>query len=363
MLRSLSISISFMLLLSCNNSNNAQSNTDTSKGLKDHYKNYFPIGVSVSPNSLHTDEADLIVKQFSSITPENAMKMRPIHPEENRYYWKDADSIVAFAKRNGLKIRGHALVWHQECPDWLFKDSKGNEASKELVLQRIKEHITTVVKRYKGTVYAWDVVNEAISDDKEVFYRQSKLYKICGDAFIAKAFEWAHAADPNAILFYNDYNEIDPVKRQKIISLIKTLRQKGIPVNAVGLQSHWNYNEPTKEQLEKTLADFAALKLPLQITELDISIYPKIHNEKEAKEPVDTTFTADKELKQAEQYKICFALFRKYRSTITGVTFWDVSDRYSWLDDFPVKNRKDHPLLFDKNLKAKKAFWQVVEFK
>jgi endo-1,4-beta-xylanase len=290
------------------------------------------------------------------------MKMRPIHPEENKYYWDDADSIVAFAKRNGLKIRGHTLVWHREIPDWMFVDNKGKPASKELVLQRIKEHITTVVKRYKGNIYAWDVVNEAISDDKEDFYRRSKLYEICGDEFISKAFEWAHEADPNAILFYNDYNEIDPVKRAKIITLISTLRQKGIPVNAVGLQAHWSFNEPTKDQLEKTFKDFAALKLPLQRTELDISIYPKIHNEKEAMAPFDTTFTSQKEIQQAKQFKMCFEMFRKYHTLLTGVTFWDISDRHSWLDDFPIKNRKDHPLLFDKDLKPKEAFKEVVNF-
>lgn len=321
------------------------------------------MGVSVSPNSLRSDEAGLIVRQFSSITPENAMKMRPLHPKENEYYWKDADSIVAFAKRNHLKIRGHALVWHQETPEWLFTDSTGKPAGKELVLQRIKEHITTVVSRYKGSIYAWDVVNEAISDDKNDFYRRSKLYEICGEEFIAKAFWYAHAADPAAILFYNDYNEIDPVKRAKIISLIKKLRTAGVPVSAVGLQAHWSIAEPTKEQLRETLEDFSSLGLPLQITEMDISLYRKLPDPKHPKEmETDTTFTTGRETKQVKQYQMCFEMFRKYKQQITGVTFWDISDRHSWLDNFPVKNRKDHPLLFDENLRPKKAFWKVALF-
>jgi endo-1,4-beta-xylanase len=352
-----------IFLFSCNNRNTAQSSIDSSKGLKDYYKDYFTIGVSVSPNSLRSDEADLIVQQFSSITPENAMKMRPIHPKENEYYWKDADSIVAFAKRNHLKIRGHALVWHQETPEWLFIDSTGRPAGKELVLQRIKDHITTVISRYKGSIYAWDVVNEAISDNKNDFYRKSKLYETCGEEFIAKAFEYAHAADPQAILFYNDYNEIDPVKRAKIISLIKRLRNAGIPVSAVGLQAHWSVVEPAREQLEATLKDFSSLELPLQITEMDISLYRKQPGPAGPKRTdTDTTFTIEKEAKQTNQYEMCFAMFRKYKKYITGVTFWDISDRHSWLDDFPIKNRKDHPLLFDRSLKPKKAFWKVALF-
>jgi GH35 family endo-1,4-beta-xylanase/peptidoglycan/xylan/chitin deacetylase (PgdA/CDA1 family) len=333
------------------------------KGLKDYYKDYFPIGVAVSPRSLKTDEAQLILQQFNSMTPENAMKMGPIHPGEHEYNWSGADSIAAFAKRNDLKLRGHTLCWHNQIPDWLFKDSTGNVVTKEVLLQRLKEHITAVVKRYKGTVYAWDVVNEVISDKPDEYFRPSLWYKICGEEFVAKAFQYAHEADPDALLFYNDYNEIDPVKRQKIIRMVKGLKDAGIPINGVGLQGHWAVNEPSKEQLEKTLEDFSQLGLKLQITELDISVYPKEHNAREARpEDAITVFSKEKESKQMDVYKMCFELFRKFKNVISGVTFWNISDRSSWLDDFPVRNRKDHPLLFDKDLKPKKAFWKVVEF-
>ena len=175
---------------------------DSSKGLKDYYANYFPIGVAVSPRALKTDEATLIIRQFNSLTPENAMKMGPIHPKENEYYWKDADSIVAFAQRNGMRVRGHNLCWHNQTPSWLFVDEKGDTVSKAVLLQRLKAHITTVVNRYKGKVYAWDVVNEAISDKPDEYLRPSPWLKICGEEYIAKAFEYAHEADPNAVLFY-----------------------------------------------------------------------------------------------------------------------------------------------------------------
>jgi len=337
--------------------------SDSSKGLKNYYQSYFPIGVSVSPQSLKSDEAKLILQQFNSLTPENVMKPGPIHPEENRYNWVPADEIVNFAQANGLKIRGHNLCWHNQTPDWFFKDENGNPVSKEILLKRLKDHITTVVSRYKGKIYAWDVVNEVISDTREEYFRKTKWYEICGEDFVAKAFQYAHEADANALLFYNDYNEIDSVKREKIIKMVQGLQKAGVPVQGMGLQGHWAVNEPSKDQLERTLKRFAGLKLKLQITELDISVYSKEHNARERKQEDDnTTFTAEKEKKQIEVYKMCFELFRKYKDVITGVTFWNISDRNSWLDNFPVKGRKDYPLLFDNDLNPKKAYWEVVKF-
>jgi len=352
---------SFLLVTCSCTTANDNGRGDSTKGLKDHYKDFFPIGVSVSPAELRSAEAQLILKEFNSITPVNAMKMKPIHPKEHEYYWKDADSIVAFAKRNGMKLRGHVLVWHQEIPDWLFTDSTtGKNATKEQVLQRLKEHITTVVSRYKGSIYAWDVVNEVISDDKNEFYRPSALYKLCGEDFIFKAFEYAHAADPKAILFYNDYNETNPIKRAKIIQLVNKMKMKGIPVHAVGLQAHWSIYDLTRKDLETTLKDFSKLGLPLQITELDMSVYPRVVDESKA--ATDTAYTLEKQNRQAAQYKMCFQVFRKYRKHISGVTFWNVSDRKSWLDNFPVKGRKDHPLLFDEQLNRKRAYHEVSSF-
>ncbi|MBC7890155.1 MAG: endo-1,4-beta-xylanase [Ferruginibacter sp.] len=336
---------------------------DSSRGLKDYYNNYFTIGVAVSPRALKTDEATLILQQFAGMTPENAMKMGPIHPKENEYFWRDADSIAGFAKRNNLKLRGHTLCWHNQTPAWLFKDATGNQVTKEVLLQRLKDHITTVVKRYKGTVYAWDVVNEAISDKKDEYLRNSLWLKIAGEDYIAKTFQYAHEADPGALLFYNDYNEISPVKREKIFRLVKSLKDAGVPIHGVGLQAHWAVNEPTRSQLDSTLQRFVELGLKIHVTELDISVYPKEHDSRERRpEDAVTAFTPAKEQGQLEVYKMCFELFRKYRRHISAVTFWNISDRYSWLDNFPVSNRKDYPLLFDKDLKPKKAFWEVVKF-
>jgi len=353
-------------LMSCNSSGQSKQlvvNSSESKGLKDYYASYFPIGVAVSPRALKTDEADLILQQFNSMTPENALKMGPVHPKENDYNWAGGDSIAAFARRNNLKLRGHTLCWHSQAPAWFFKDAAGNPVTKEVLLQRLKDHITTVVQRYKGSIYAWDVVNEVISDKPEEYFRNSEFYKICGEEFVAKAFQWAHEADPDALLYYNDYNEINMVKREKIFKLVKGLKDAGIPIHGLGLQGHWALNEPSEQQLDSTISRFAELGLKLQITELDISVYPKEHTARERKpSDYDTTFSAEKEAKQIEMYKMCFRVFRKYKQVLSGVTFWNISDRHSWLDDFPVRGRKDYPLLFDKELKPKKAFWEVVKF-
>jgi endo-1,4-beta-xylanase len=344
-------------------SSNPPANQYQEKGLKDYYSGYFPIGAAVSPRALKTDEAKLILNQFNSVTAENAMKIGPIHPEESKFNWTPADEIVAFAQVNKMKMRGHTLVWHNQLPNWIFVDQKGDTVSKEVLLSRLKTHITEVVTRYKGKIYAWDVVNEAISDKKDEFYRKSPWYKICGEEYITKAFQYAHEADPNALLFYNDYNEIHSVKRKKIIKLVTDLKKAGVPINGIGLQGHWGVNEPSRSQLDSTLAEFTATGFILHITELDVSVYPKEHQRSDRKaSDYDTTFTALKEKQQLEIYKMCFEVFRKYKNSISSLTFWNVSDRHSWLDNFPVRDRKDYPLLFDKELKPKKAYFEVIKF-
>jgi len=353
----------FILIFLCNIVNLSAQPTQ-SKGLKDYYKNYFPIGVAVSAQDLKNQgETALILSQFNSLTPENAMKMGPIHPEENRYNWRDADSIVAFAQAHGLKVRGHNLCWHEQTPKWLFRDSVGNLVTKAVLLKRLKDHITTVVNRYKGKVYAWDVVNEAIDDDSTKFLRNSLWYQICGEDFIAKAFEYAHEADPNAILFYNDYNTERPEKRERVYRLLKKLVDAKVPINAVGIQAHWSVYEPQPEELIATIKRFSSLGLKVQITELDISIYPWEKNRRAMRPGETDAYTAESEKKQSDKYAEVFKIFREYRNVITGVTFWNISDKHTWLDGYPVPGRKNYPLLFDQNLQPKMAYWKVVDFK
>lgn len=331
---------------------------DTLKGLKDFYKDYFLVGAAVAPSSLTgTQSSALILKHFGSITAENVMKPAPIHPEEKRFFWDNADLIVNYAQANGMKVRGHTLVWHNQTPTWMFKDAAGNTATKEVVLARLKEHITQVVSRYKGKVFAWDVVNEALDDNDAKTYRETEWYKICGEEYIAKAFQWAHEADPQALLFYNDYNTEFAGKRDKVYNLVKKLLDAGVPIHGIGLQGHWNIVNPTEADLRNALIKYSSLGIKIHITELDVSVYTSGE-----KNPADNVFTAEREQKQLDQYKMVFRVLREYKSVVSSVTFWNVSDKTSWLDNFPVRGRKNYPLLFDQNLKPKKAYREVVNF-
>jgi endo-1,4-beta-xylanase len=332
------------------------------KSLKEAYAAYFPVGVAVAPRNLAGADAELIRAQFSSLTPENAMKMGPIHPAPDRYFWQDADQIVGFAEQNGLKVRGHTLCWHNQTPSWFFTDGEGKQVTREVLLDRLKEHIQTVVSRYKGKLYAWDVVNEAVPDGGTDIYRRSKFLEIIGEDYIEKAFEFAHAADPNARLFYNDYNTESDSKRERIFQLLKKLKDKKVPIHGVGLQGHWSIYEPTAAALEESIRKFAGLGLEVQITELDVSVYPKEHARRERQPSDSDVLTKEMEARQAEKYQMLFDIFRKYKGTLTGVTFWNVSDKTTWLDNFPVRGRKDYPLLFDQNSSPKEAFYKVVTF-
>ncbi len=327
---------------------------DSTKGLKDFYQGYFDIGVAVSPQNLEGEEAELIKKHFNSITAENVMKPGPIHPKEDSFAWENADKIVEFAMANGMKVRGHTLCWHSQTADWMFKDEEGNQVSREVAMARLKDHITAVVSRYKGKVYAWDVLNEVIQDrDTNTIFRETPWYKIIGEEYVAKVFEWAHEADPNALLVYNDYNTENPDKRDRIYTMLKNLLDAGVPVHAVGLQGHWNITDPTGENLRASIDKFASLGLKVQVTELDVSIYGS------RTDTIGIGFTPEREQKQIDLYKMAFNVFREKKDVINSVTFWNVTDRRSWRDR---RDMKVYPLLFDENAEPKKVFWEVVKF-
>jgi endo-1,4-beta-xylanase len=372
------VTTGMIFMSSCGGSGSGKplSAADSLKGLKDFYKDYFPIGVAVSPRSLEGAQGEFIKKNFNSLSPENVMKPALIQPEEGKFNWAEADKIVEFAQANGLKVRGHTLVWHNQTGAWMFKDSAGNEAPKELVMARLKEHITQTVGRYKGKIYAWDVVNEAIDNaNPSIGYRQTLWYKICGDEFIAKAFQWAHEADPDAVLFYNEYNTENPVKRQKTYEMLKKMLDQGVPINGVGIQAHWNIGGPrhvgqlnqpgegdfeiqgsSEDAIRESIDKFASLGLKVQITELDVSIY------KSRTDTLNLGFTPEREKEQIDFYKNAFKVFRDEKKVLTGVTFWNLSDRGSWLDNRTPRRGKAYPLLFDSNMKPKKVYWEVVTF-
>lgn len=333
-------------------------------GLKDYYKDYFPIGVAVNRHNIKGPEGDFILKEFNSITPENDMKMGPIHPRQDQYDFDAADSIVAFARANGLKVRGHNLCWHEQAPDWLFKDSrdKTRPVSKDSLFARLRSHIQTVVGRYHQDIYAWDVVNEAISDDSTEFLRKSPWLDICGPGFIDSAFWYAHKADPRAELYYNDYNAVRPEKAKRIYKLLQGLKQRGVPITGVGIQAHWSIYQPTEAELRSALDLFKSLDLKIQITELDVSIFPWEKNKRGLLPGDSVVYKGALEEKQAAFYKMIFKVFRDYKDVLTSVTFWNVSDKDTWLNHYPVEGRKNYPLLFDSALNRKPAYQAVTDF-
>ncbi|MEC1523638.1 endo-1,4-beta-xylanase [Neobacillus niacini] len=315
------------------------------------YEASFHIGAAVNVRTIESQK-DLLRKHFNSITAENDMKFIEIQPVEGQFTFEKADQLAAFAKENGMKMRGHTLVWHNQTPEWVFEG-----ADRETLLQRMKEHITAVMNRYKGTIFCWDVVNEAVTDEGPELLRSTKWLEIIGEDYIEKAFEFAHEADPDALLFYNDYNESNPEKREKIYKLVKSLVDKGVPIHGVGLQAHWNLVNPRLEDIRIAIERYASLGLKLHLTELDVSVFNFEDKRTDLTEPTHKMLDL-----QAERYQQIFQLLREYRNHITSVTFWGAADDYTWLSDFPVKGRKNWPFLFDENHQAKESFWKVVQY-
>ncbi|MHA0857361.1 endo-1,4-beta-xylanase [Paenibacillus sp. CMAA1364] len=325
----------------------------TEPKLKEIFEGDFKIGAAVNPLTIQSQE-QLLTHHFNSITAENEMKFINLHPEEDVYTFDDADRLVAFARKNEMAMRGHTLVWHNQTSDWLFQNKDGSSVSKDVLLERLKEHIQVVVKRYKQDIYAWDVVNEVIADEGDELLRQSKWLDIVGPDFISKAFQYAHEADPKALLFYNDYNESQPHKRDKMYKLLKSLLDEGTPLHGVGLQAHWNLYDPSLDDIRAAIEKYASLGLQLHLTELDVSIFRFEDLRTDLKSPPEELLE-----KQAELYGAVFKLLREYRKEISSVTFWGAADDYTWLDNFPVSGRKNWPFLFDEQHRPKPAFYRI----
>jgi len=332
-------------------SNTASSNIPK---LHEAFRGSFDIGAAVNPRTI-VQAGDLIAKHFNSITAENEMKFVSVHPAEDTYTFENADKIADFAQKHGLKLRGHTLVWHNQTSDWLFQNKSGGLIDRETLFARLKSHIDTVVGRYKDKIYAWDVVNEVISDEGQELLRPTKWTEVAGDSFIKKAFELAHTADPNAILFYNDYNESNPIKREKIYTLVKSLLDQGTPIHGIGLQAHWNVTSPGLDDIRAAIERYASLGLTLQITEMDVSMFEHDDRRTDLTEPTERMI-----MLQNERYEQMFNLFREYKKHISAVTFWGAADDYTWLDNFPVRGRKNWPMLFDTKQQPKGAFWKVI---
>lgn len=326
----------------------------SAQSLKDVFAKDFLMGVSLSGRNVrNAAEQDLIRKEFNSVTCENAMKPASLHPSPNVWRWEEADRIANFCRENGIKMRGHCLVWHNQFSDWMLYDESGNFVDKEVFYARLKDHIQTVMNRYKDVIYAWDVVNEAMSDGGTNPYRESKLYQLCGDEFIAKAFQFAREADPKAVLFYNDYNECDRRKSRNIYNMVLKMRSNGVPIDGIGMQGHYNIFKPTVEELDAALALYSPLVEHIHITELDVRVNREMGGQLQFSQE-GAALSDSVQALHTQQYERLFKTFQKYRDKIDCVTFWNLHDGCSWLGE------RNHPLLFDKALQPKPAYHRLV---
>lgn len=348
-------------------------NNSSKTTLKDAFKADFRIGVALNGSQFcesNKVEAAIAKKQFNSISPENALKWESVHPLPGVYDFKQSDCYVDFGMKNHMFIIGHNLIWHNQTPEWVFLDDKGNYVDRDTLLARMREHIFTVVGRYKGKIGGWDVVNEALNGDGSL--RDSPWRKIIGDDFIAKAFEFAHEADPKAELYYNDFALEDVQKREGAIGLMKKLQAQGVPITGIGLQGHYRIDKPSLKQVDDTISEFEKLGLKVMITELDVNVLPspmrslsaEITNRFELRpglNPYTNGLPDSVQQRLAKRYADIFSIFLKHRDSISRVTFWGVTDGNSWLNDWPIRGRTAYPLLFDRDGKPKPAFNAVLQ--
>lgn len=340
--------------------------------LKGAFREAFSIGCALDGfqiNGRDTLSVRLAREQFNSITAGNAMKWERIHPRPGVYRFEQADRFVSFGEQNGMQIVGHTLVWHNQTPPWVFRDGEGNLVSRDTLLARMREHITTVVGRYRGKVRCWDVVNEAVDDDGNL--RNSLWYQIIGADFIERAFTFAREADPDAVLIYNDYSLANPSRRDGVVRLVGEMQRKGIRVDGIGMQGHYLLESPDLEEVESSLRAFSALGVRLMITELDVSVLPwprgpvgadinlRFQNDT-VLDPYKRGLPDQVQAELADRYRDLFRLFLAYSHQIDRVTFWGIHDGLSWKNNFPVRGRTDYPLLFDRAGKPKPAFHAVL---
>lgn len=364
------IILSALILNGCS----ADEKLDEKHTLKDAFAGKFYIGTALNVPQItgkDTGSVKIIKEQFNAIVAENCMKSENIQPREGEFDFSLADQFVEFGEQNDMFITGHCLIWHSQTPSWFFTDSLGNDVSRKVMIERMKNHIQTVVGRYKGRIKGWDVVNEAILEDGS--FRNSKFYQIVGEDFIKLAFQFAHEADPEAELYYNDYNEWFPGKRDAIVKMIQNFKADGIRIDGIGMQGHIGLDNPSLDAYEEAVIAYANEGVNVMVTELDMSILPNPRRDVGA--DISTNFEYQQELnpytngvvpqeKQDEwdaRMLAFFELFLKHSDDISRVTLWGVSDGDSWKNDFPVRGRTDYPLLFDRNYQPKPVVEKIIK--
>jgi endo-1,4-beta-xylanase len=319
--------------------------------------------IGVAMNQRQSDGTDtagvaIITAQFNQISPENLLKFQSVHPAADRYTFDAQDRYVQFGLDHNMQVVGHNLVWHQQTPAWVFQGTDGKPADRETLLLRMREHIHTVVGRYKGKIFGWDVVNEAIDEDGSL--RKAPWHDGIGEDYVAKAFEFAHEADPDAELYYNDYNLEKPAKRAGVIRLVKDLQARGLRIDGIGDQGHWRLDTPAIAEIDESMSDLhRSTGLKVMLTELDINLLPTVARDADPAlaNPYASGLPDEHQQALARRYADIFRVVLSHREWISRVTFWGLSDGDSWLN----RGRANYPLLWDRARQPKPAFQAVID--
>jgi endo-1,4-beta-xylanase len=355
------------VLIGCNEQNKSVQ-INTQPNLKTAFENEFIIGSAVNDNLILENDslgAQLVLREYNTITPENSMKWMYMEPEKGTFNFELADQYVDFSAENNLVFIGHNLVWHSQLAAWVSEIDSNEELSESL-----KNHIQTIASRYSGKIHGWDVVNEALNEDGTL--RNSLFLKKLGPDYLINSFKWAQESDPNAELYYNDYNMTKPEKRAGAIRLVQMLQDSGAKIDGIGMQGHWSIETPSLKEIEESIIDYSKLGIKVMITELDITALPnpwdldgaEVSQNFEGSEfmnPYPTQLPDSVSKKLAKRYHDIFQIFKKHKNKISRVTFWGVNDGQSWLNNWPIKNRINYPLLFDKHFKPKEAYYSVLQ--
>ena len=363
--------LSLLILNSCEQKKEEVEKENNSVGLKDAFKEDFLIGVALNASQIEEQDSvqnKLISTEFNSVTPENIMKSLLIHPNKDTYNFDLPDKLVALAEKNDMHIQGHTLVWHSQLSPF-FKEISDSTA----MVEALKDHINTIVGRYKGKINAWDVVNEALNDDGTL--RKTVFLDVLGEDYLSLVFNLTQKADPEVELFYNDYSMTNPNKRAGAIRIIKRMQEQGVRVDGIGMQGHWNLNSPSIEEIETSIVQYAELGIKVDITELDVSVIPmpwdfsgadvnvKFESTDPTMNPYPKQLPDSIQDQLAKRYEDIFKLFLKHKDKINRVTFWGVNDGDSWKNDWPIEGRTNYPLLFDRNNEKKKAYHSLIKLK
>ena len=381
------ICVLMLAITGCNNdktpketSNNLSvSNEDIA--LKRAFEKHFLLGSAINDDIVSGKEnvlTQIVKKEFNTITPENCMKAESVNPAPGVYDFKAADEFVAFGKENNMFIVGHTLIWHNQTPAWFFTNEKGESNNPEEQKERLRTHIKAVAGRYAGKVHAWDVVNEVIDNDGS--YRPTTWVNSIGDGdeMVKLAFKYASEYAPDTELYYNDFNAWRPEKRDGIVRMVKMLKEAGIRIDGVGIQAHWGLNFPKNKYIQEAIDAYAALGIKVMITELDVDVLPltkegqiigrsmmesqfQLEEFETFLDPYKNGLPKSVEQDLANRYKELFEIFVKNRDKIDRVTLWGIHDGMSWKNDYPIPNRTNYTLLYNRDMQPKLARQVILE--